>query len=353
MVKAPVPDILKLSRYVQLSVLLSLISQWANPIGCFSQPATSDSDNSPNGVHQLKIQKYDADIQSETRIRRPMAASQTDNAPMSGMAASSLLNGKTEAGSDPDSLKGDNPQLDQNGRSFKLKTQTLNGTADDTSTPTLDVPLTSVKLLAKYQIELVVDRSNSMRRRDCPGGLSRWAWCGQQAHGLAKAIAPFVPNGFTMTAFAWQFDVYKNCSPQNISELFDRPNFEFGTRLAEALSSRLDNYLAQPSASTKPLLIAVITDGVPFPPPEQNMVCDVIIKATKRMKEKSEISVVFFQVGGRDLKGRDYLHFLDHDLVRNGAKFDIVKSIAFEDLLSDGLPNSLANSAQRVAKLAR
>ena len=353
MVKAPVPGILKMSRYVHLSVLLSLLSQWAIPIGCFSETATRDSDDGPNGVHQLKIQKFDAGIQSETRIRRPIAASQTDNAPLSGVATSSLLNGKSEASGDPASLKTDKPQLDQNDQSFKLKTQTLQGTADDTNTPTLDVPLMSVKLLAKYQIELIVDRSNSMRHRDCPGGLSRWAWCGQQAQGLAKAIAPFVPNGFTMTAFAWQFDVYKNCSPQNITDLFDHPNFEFGTKLAEALSSRLDNYLAQPPASTKPLLIAVITDGVPFPPPEQNMVCDVIIKATKRMKEKSDISVVFFQVGGRDLKGRDYLHFLDHDLVRNGAKFDIVKSIAFEDLLSDGLPKSLANSAQHVAKLAR
>ena len=36
--------------------------------------------------------------------------------------------------------------------------------------------------LSDYNLQILVDRSMSMRKPDCPGGQSRWNWCGHEAH---------------------------------------------------------------------------------------------------------------------------------------------------------------------------
>ena len=109
--------------------------------------------------------------------------------------------------------------------------------------PVLDVADPNhMRLLANYQIELIVDRSLSMRRRDCPGRLSRWNWCGAQAEELARALYPFAPNGLTITAFAWRYDIYESVSTSLLANIFHHPNFALGTRLAEPLTDRLDSF---------------------------------------------------------------------------------------------------------------
>ncbi|MCC7531660.1 MAG: hypothetical protein IT342_24365, partial [Candidatus Melainabacteria bacterium] len=50
---------------------------------------------------------------------------------------------------------------------------------------------TNVRLLSEYDVELIVDSSQSMRKIDCPGGLSRWNWCGIQAKHLGRQLAPY------------------------------------------------------------------------------------------------------------------------------------------------------------------
>ena len=75
---------------------------------------------------------------------------------------------------------------------------------------------TFAQVLSGYDIELIVDQSVSMENVDCPGGMTRWNWCGKQAKDLARQLAPFVQQGFTLTTFNKEYQVYRNASPKNI-----------------------------------------------------------------------------------------------------------------------------------------
>ncbi|MBP6747063.1 hypothetical protein KA344_17665 [bacterium] len=211
------------------------------------------------------------------------------------------------------------------------------------------IPTLSVQLLSSFDLELIVDSSNSMRRRDCPGFLSRWEWCGMQTRALSRDLAPFVPKGLTLTSFASEYQVYPNSSPSRINDLFENPDFMWGTKLAEPLQDRLGSFFARRRPGSKPMLIAVITDGVPAPRYEPMLVVQTLINATKRMHDVNEVTVVFLQIGGSNEKGRRFLGELDYNLVKYGARFDIVRTVSFEHLQKVGLSQALVQSVQDFA----
>jgi hypothetical protein len=211
--------------------------------------------------------------------------------------------------------------------------------------PVLDVN-DPVRMLANFQMELIVDQSLSMRKRDCPGYLSRWDWCGVQATDLARAVAPFEAGGLTITPFNWDYQVHRHAAAQDLVTLFGNPYFHFGTRLAEPLNDRLNDYFAHRHAQSKPLLLAVITDGVPVPKQEPEMVIQELVHASQQMHNSSEVTVVFFQVGGQDRFGHNFLQYLDQNLYRDGARYHLVHTVPFENLVQNGLARSLAQAIQ-------
>lgn len=210
--------------------------------------------------------------------------------------------------------------------------------------PPLSGAVNKIQLLADYDIELILDSSMSMRQADCPARLSRWSWCGVQAHQLARQLAPFVRKGFTITTFAGDYDVYENASPGNITYLFQNTRLSMGTRMAEPLQDRLGAFFNRRSTSTKPLLVAVISDGVPVPAYEPRMVAEVLVAASKRMKNPNEVTVVFFQIGSSNYRGKQFLYDLDNKLVGYGARYDLVKTVSFERLVQIGLAQALVDS---------
>jgi len=210
-----------------------------------------------------------------------------------------------------------------------------------------------VRVLSNYNLELIIDRSLSMRRPDCPGGLSRWDWCSNQAMAIAQALSPYVPNGLTVTRFATEFDVHEHATAQDIANILGRHDFQLGTRLCEPLAARLDNFFARHRPGDKPLLIAVITDGVPFPRPEPRMVRDALINASLRMTDPDEVTVVFLQVGGDDPRGERYLVNLGTNLVNLGARFQFVHTKTFEELQATGLARALVDAVSSVASISR
>jgi hypothetical protein len=199
----------------------------------------------------------------------------------------------------------------------------------------------NLQLLAHYNLELLVDRSMSMREPDCPGGLSRWEWCGTQAADLARALDPYVPNGLTLIPFATEYDVFEHASDKHIDYVFHNIGLQLGTRLFEPLAERLDNHFAHHTANTKPLLIVVITDGVPFPRFEPGLVKNELIEASEKMNKADEVTVIFCQIGERDRFGRQYLQDLDKNLVSYGARYHFVHTIAFDELQEMGLGQTL------------
>ncbi len=205
---------------------------------------------------------------------------------------------------------------------------------------------TSIQALSGYDIELIVDQSMSMvNNMDCPGGLTRWRWCGKQAKDLARQLAPLVPRGFTLTTFNKEYQVYENASPGHVEQLFKNPGFRGGTKLSRPLEDRLDNYFRKRGPQSKPLLIAVITDGAPVPrKSEPYMVANTLINASHQIKDAREVTVVFFQIGSEDERGRWFLSEMDNNLVPSGASCDFVRTVSFEELQRIGLPRALANS---------
>jgi hypothetical protein len=203
------------------------------------------------------------------------------------------------------------------------------------------------KLLANYKLEILVDRSLSMRKPDCPGGLSRWEWCGSQAADLAKALSTFVPCGFTIVPFAGEYDVFEHASATNIEYLFNNIGLQRGTRLYEPLAERLDTFFTHYKPGAKPLLLVVITDGIPQPKWEPQLVKDELIQASKKMTSPGEVTIVFCQIGCRDQKGQDYLFDLDENLTANGAKYHYIHTVGFDALQERGLGSTLITCLQQ------
>jgi hypothetical protein len=202
----------------------------------------------------------------------------------------------------------------------------------------------TARVLANYSIELIVDKSLSMRRRDCPGMLSRWEWCASQSQELGRQIAPLVPQGLTIIPFARFYDTYERQQPQQIANMFFNTELQRGTRLAEPLDDRLHQAIARRASGAKPTIIAIITDGIPAPDYEPQAVVDVLINSSRQMRTPSDVTVVFFQIGGNDPFGERYLHDLDTSLVSWGARFDYVHTVSFEQLQRFGLARSLVDS---------
>lgn len=230
--------------------------------------------------------------------------------------------------------------------------------------------LTQVELarLAAHDIVLLVDKSGSMSTADCPGkgsgsgaakvasvvgpllvgaspfSASRWSWCHSQTERMAKLTENVLPQGFSVVVFDSRFEVFPHVTVDGLADIFRKNRPGGGTNLAEPLDCVFRDYFNRkrtPGASVKPLLIGVITDGCPnFPRP----VHDVIIRATHSISNANDITIVFFLIGGQDHTGEEFVHDITHNLLREGASFNIVKSVSFHDLKKIGLAKALAEN---------
>lgn len=225
------------------------------------------------------------------------------------------------------------PQADEfAGQPFQLRAGQLSGYVIDS---------TDIAALSKYNFELIIDRSMSMRVRDCPDRLSRWDWCSRQAIEIASALSPYAPKGITVSRFAGQFDAHEKVNPAMAAELLSRKDFQFGTRMNDPLAARLEKHFRTHRPGDKPLLLVVISDGVPFPRDQPRLVVETLVNASQRMKTAGEIAVVFLQVGANDPRGQRYLTDLGSNLVSHGARFQYVHTQTFDQLQSVGLAKAI------------
>ncbi|HEY9730943.1 MAG TPA: hypothetical protein V6C89_03475 [Drouetiella sp.] len=241
------------------------------------------------------------------------------------------------------------PRLDNSApinNPFQLNAEHLHLFVDRNQEPMFAAKVSeTARFLSRYDVELIVDASMSMRRPDCPGAMSRWTWCGAQSLDLARQLSPFANQGITLTSFNRNFYVYEHQNPEQLTTLFMRTQLAPNTRLAEPLADRLNDYLIHSNRpGSRPRLIAVITDGVPHPPEQMQMVEDVLIHASNMIRDPRQLTVVFFQIGSRDFLGQQFLSEIDNNLVARGAHFDIVQTVSFEHLRQVGLAQGLADA---------
>ena len=110
-----------------------------------------------------------------------------------------------------------------------------------------------------------------------------------------------------------------------------------------ALESQINCYFENKDAydgHVRPVVIAVITDGLPISP---SGVRKAIVKATERMERPDEIAITFLQIG-TDRHGVKFVHQLDDKLIAKGARYDIVDCKDFEELQRIGLAQALVDA---------
>ncbi len=199
------------------------------------------------------------------------------------------------------------------------------------------------KILAAHDVVILIDKSGSMNTKDCPDGLSRWEWCKKQAVSLAQESESYLPEGITLVVFSNDSRVFPHAHVKEIADVFEKYSPGGSTNTGTALYDRLKAYIDARQANsktTKPIVIAVITDGEPT---DGRMSANSIISATRQMHKPDEISITFLQVG-YEVAGTAVLNELNSKLVEEGAKYDIVDLRTFPELLQSGLRASLVHA---------
>jgi len=199
------------------------------------------------------------------------------------------------------------------------------------------------KILGQHEVVVMIDKSGSMNTSDCPGGLSRWEWCAEQATALSKESEEYWPEGITLVVFSNDFDVYPHAHVKQVADVFKNYSPGGSTNTGSALWDRLRAYLqarARNPKATKPLVIAVITDGEPT---DGRTTAEAIISATAQMKDPGDISITFLQVGN-GATGAALLDELADKLVDEGARYDVVEHETFARLQKMGLKQALVSA---------
>lgn len=211
-----------------------------------------------------------------------------------------------------------------------------------------DLDANELRVLAAYDVTVLVDRSRSMLEKDCPPparawtgeSVSRWDWCREQVSSLSRQAGAVLRKGLTLVTFSTRAQVYPNVSLNEVSQVFSTTEPAGGTNLTAALKGRIEDYFKRKknaAGAVRPLAIAVITDGLPD---SSRSLERLIVDATRSLSAPGEIKITFLQVG-RTADGAALVSRLDDMLIADGARFDIVDSMTFDQLSRSGLPRAL------------
>lgn len=240
------------------------------------------------------------------------------------------------------------------------------GTAKGTVEGPYQLTAVEASNLARREIVLIVDKSSSMANRDCPSDacssaedanltafewiaahlahpISRWNWCCQQVAGLATQLSTISQDCVSIVLFDSHFDAHEHLRAEQIIRLFQDVHPGGRTKLGPALQSEIAIYNARRwvGVPTKPLLLAVLTDGYTE---NSTAVRNAIIEATKTLRNPDDITVLLVNVGVEQ-KGSEIIKELDEDLVKQGARFDIVRRTMFSQIAKNGLARALASAS--------
>jgi uncharacterized protein YegL len=202
--------------------------------------------------------------------------------------------------------------------------------------------------LGRHDIVLLIDKSESMGVIDCPSVgqpgmmVSRWMWCGQQAMDLAQQTAAVLPDGLTLVPFSNIPQPFAHANTFMIPQIFARMRPGGMTNASAAIELVLNQYYEHKKEShgkVRPLIIAVITDGLPTNP---FAVQRDILEVAHQMKHGEDIQFAFFQVG-EDPQGISFVGQFSQALAQEHAKFNIVSSRTFPQMLQTGLAKAMVD----------
>lgn len=188
---------------------------------------------------------------------------------------------------------------------------------------------------------LVIDKSGSMETRDCPANQTRWDAAKETTQQIANRCAEYDPDGITVVPFASSFKVYESTTPAMVENIFKENSPGGGTILAPVLKNAFDSYLKRKAAGQTKAngeILLVVTDGAPVD--QDDVAKEIIAFGNKLDNADDEYGISFFQVG-KDEGAHAFLKKLDDDLVKQGAKHDIVDTKTMEEIETIGLTEAL------------
>ncbi|MBL8083154.1 MAG: VWA domain-containing protein [Candidatus Obscuribacter sp.] len=209
------------------------------------------------------------------------------------------------------------------------------------STRTLKTQIADWSYLKDYDICVLIDRSGSMEDEIEGGRQTKWQWMQTIVRDFAFEAKQFAGKSLTVLTFNRQFKVTENVTPASLYQVFNGLTPEGGTDLYSPLAYCLERQAG--SNPPKPLLVAVITDGEPD---AYEQVAALIRAATARQKRQTDLQITFLGIGENTI-GEGVLNYFDDALVSQGARFDVVDSVSFEDLKQLGIAAALMEAFRR------
>ena len=182
----------------------------------------------------------------------------------------------------------------------------------------------------KRDYVLVLDRSGSMSDPVRSGSSqTRWDAAQEATLAVARECAKLDPDGIDVYTFGTKFQRFQNTTPDKVGEIFNQVSPAGGTDFVPVLS---DVFAEHFKKAARPTTVLVVTDGAPSEGPAgQAALAKLIVATSNKLEADAELAVQFIQIG-QDPNATTFLRKLDDDLVKAGAKYDIVDSKTSEDL---------------------
>lgn len=193
------------------------------------------------------------------------------------------------------------------------------------------------QILSEHAIVMLIDSSASMQTADCPGNISRWQWCKEHMKDLYVANNAGIlgnQSNVSIITFDSNYRSHRNCSTAQLPQIFQDCEPSGETFMAPALTEAFALVRNQLNYG-KPAMITVVSDGRLN---DAESLKKAIIAQVNSLSKPELLSIVFLEVGTPD----KLLKQLDSELVKQGAKADIVTVTPFSQVTSQGLVHSLA-----------
>lgn len=195
--------------------------------------------------------------------------------------------------------------------------------------------------LENRDYRIIVDKSGSMQETDTPNGQSRWMYAKESTIAIASTVEKYDSDGIDVIPFSGTFKVHNNVTAAKVKDIWNEHSPMGGTVLAPVLKQCFADYLAKKKAGTAKAngeMLLVVTDGQPT---DEADVAKEIVKFTQSLDNgDGEYGISFIQVG-KDPQASAFLKRLDDDLVKQGAKFDIVDTKTMDEVEKIGLSETL------------
>ncbi len=201
---------------------------------------------------------------------------------------------------------------------------------------TADTTNEAARTLLKHEIVLLIDSSASMNTNDCPDGKTRWSWCQAQAGNLLNENS--LKGKVSISVFGTNYSAHSHCQISDLSLVFKNNSASGETNMSSPIKDALASLSSQFYAR-RPAVIAIITDGRPT---DVDKVRKVLIDAANSLQEPGLLTIAFIEIGTPE----KYLKEFDTELVKQGAKADIVTLYPFSEVNSQGLLKILARAVQ-------